>query len=78
MKRARASLAQLVRETRTPKMTQADLVKCIKTSQPRIAKAEAGESNVSIHLLVRAALGAGARLDEIGKALVSAATSDGR
>lgn len=73
MDRARTALAKLVKESRGT-MTQAELARRIKTSQPRIAKVEAGESNVSLDLLIRAAIGAGASLDTIGRTLIRAAT----
>ncbi len=38
------------------KMTQSDLAKAIKSSQSRVAKMEAGESSVSLDLLVRTLL----------------------
>jgi DNA-binding XRE family transcriptional regulator len=44
-------------------MTQADVAKLIKSSQSRVAKIEAGDSSVSLDLLVRSliALGASSR-----------------
>jgi DNA-binding XRE family transcriptional regulator len=69
--KARLALAKLVKESRGS-MTQAELAKRIKTSQPRVAKIEAGEPNVSIDLLVRAAIGAGADLKRIGQVLIQA------
>jgi len=41
-------------------MTQSDLAKAIKSSQSRVAKMEAGESSVSLDLLVRTLLALGA------------------
>jgi hypothetical protein len=70
---ARAALAKLVKQSRGT-MTQVELARRIKTSQPRVAKIEAGEHYVSIGLLVRAAIGAGANLEAIGRSLISAAT----
>jgi hypothetical protein len=70
--RARRALAALVKESRGP-MTQTELAKRIKTTQPRIAKIESASPNVSIEQLMRAAIGAGADLKRIGKALVKAA-----
>ena len=40
-------------------MTQSDLAKAIKSSQSRVAKMEAGESSVSLDLLVRTLLALG-------------------
>ena len=51
------TLASSLREMRTSKnMTQADLAALLKSSQSRVAKMEAGDSTVSLDLLVRALL----------------------
>ena len=42
------------------KMTQADAAKVIKSSQSRVAKMEAGDSTVSLDLLVRSLIALGA------------------
>ena len=50
-------------------MTQARLARMIGSSQPRIAKVEAGDSTVSLDLLMRAALAAGATPQELGQVI---------
>ncbi len=54
-------------------MTQAELARKIRSSQPRIAKAEGGDGSVSIELLLRAMLAMGATPREIGQAISEAA-----
>lgn len=68
----RLTLSRYLRQRREPQMTQADLAKKIGSSQPRIAKAEAGDSSVSLDLLMRATLATGATPVEIGKIIASA------
>jgi len=46
-------------------MTQSDVAKAIKSSQSRVAKMEAGESSVSLDLLVRTLLALGASSDNL-------------
>src|SRR5512136_115014 len=54
-------LAETLRSQRLRRqMTQSDLAKAIKSSQSRVAKMEAGESSVSLDLLVRTLLALGA------------------
>ncbi len=54
-------LAEALRNQRLQRhMTQSDLAKAIKSSQSRVAKMEAGESSVSLDLLVRTLLALGA------------------
>ena len=54
-------LAESLRNQRLRcQMTQSDLAKAIKSSQSRVAKMEAGESSVSLDLLVRTLLALGA------------------
>ncbi len=54
-------LAEALRNQRMRRrMTQSDLAKAIKSSQSRVAKMEAGESSVSLDLLVRTLLAIGA------------------
>ena len=53
-------LAQNLREQRLRRrLTQSDLAKAINSSQSRVAKMEAGESSVSLDLLVRTLLAIG-------------------
>lgn len=66
------SLSRKLRERRAMKMTQAELARKIGSSQPRIAKAEAGDSSVSVELLIRAMLATGATPRDIGRAISAA------
>ena len=63
------SLSRKLRERRQKQMTQAQLAEKIQSSQSRIAKAEVGDSSVSIELLVRAMLATGATPKEIGRVI---------
>lgn len=65
------ALSRMLRQRRQERMTQAELAEKIHSSQPRIAKAEGGDSSVSIELLVRAMLATGATPKEIGQAIAS-------
>ncbi len=66
------SLARSLRQRRQKRMTQAELAERLRSSQPRVAKAEGGDASVSLELLVRAMLATGATPKEIGKALAVA------
>ena len=66
------ALSRKLRERREKQMTQAELAKRVHSSQPRIAKAERGESSVSIELLIRAMLAAGATVRDIGEVIAEA------
>ena len=66
------ALSQSLKERRQKLMTQTELAKKIRSSQPRIAKAENGDASVSIELLIRAILATGATAEEIGQAITSA------
>ena len=63
------ALSRKLRERRQSRMTQAQLAKKLHSSQSRIAKAETGDSSVSIELLVRAILATGATPKDIGQAI---------
>jgi DNA-binding XRE family transcriptional regulator len=65
------ALARHLRERRQKRMTQAQLAKKIQSSQSRVAKAETGDSSVSLELLVRAMLATGASPKEIARAIAS-------
>jgi len=59
-------LAESLRNQRLRRnMTQSDVAKAIKSSQSRAAKMEAGESSVSMDLLVRTLLALGASSDSL-------------
>lgn len=66
------SLSRSLRYRRQNRMTQAELAEKIKSSQPRIARAEAAHASVSLDLLVRAMLATGATPGEIGSAIADA------
>ncbi len=63
------ALSRKLRECRQKRMTQAQLAAKLRSSQSRIAKAETGDSSVSIELLVRAILATGATAKEVGNAI---------
>lgn len=65
------ALSRALRERRAKQMTQAELARRLESSQPRVAKAENGDSSVSMDLLVRALLATGATPKEIGKEIAS-------
>jgi DNA-binding XRE family transcriptional regulator len=67
------ALSRKLRERRQRRMTQAQLARKLQSSQSRIAKAETGDSSVSIELLVRAMLATGATPKDIGKIIASKA-----
>ena len=50
-------------------VTQAALAKRLRSSQSRVAKMEAGDPSVSLDLLIRALLAAGASRREVARAL---------
>ena len=66
------ALADAVRVQREKhKLSQGALAARMKSSQSRVAKIEAGDPTVSLDLLVRAALAAGATRKELGKAFTA-------
>ena len=68
----RLSLAGAVRERRASLgFSQSELARRLGSSQSRVAKIEAGESNVSFDLLVRAMLATGAKPREVGQAIAA-------
>ena len=63
------ALGAHVRRWRTrAKLTQAALAKRLQSSQSRVAKLEAGDPSVSLDLLARAAIAAGATQREVARA----------
>jgi ribosome-binding protein aMBF1 (putative translation factor) len=65
-------LARRLRELREQhKWTQADLAGRLGSSQSRVAKMEAADSTVSIDLLMRSLLAAGADRKDVGRAVGS-------
>jgi ribosome-binding protein aMBF1 (putative translation factor) len=68
----RLSLAGAVRGRRARLgFSQSELARRLGSSQSRVAKLEAGESNVSFELLVRAMLATGAKPREVGQAIAA-------
>jgi DNA-binding XRE family transcriptional regulator len=66
------TLARKLRELREQlDITQQELAKRLGSSQSRVAKIEAGDPSVSMELLVRSLLGAGANRSDIGRSLAS-------
>jgi DNA-binding XRE family transcriptional regulator len=66
------ALARRLREFREEKQwTQAELAKHVGSSQSRVAKMEAADSTVSVDLLVRSLLAAGADRREVGRVVGS-------
>lgn len=61
-------LAEGLREKRRRRrMGQVDLAKLVSSSQSRVAKMEAGDSSVSIDLLIRSLLALGTSNSELGR-----------
>lgn len=58
------------------RLSQSDLAKRMKSSQSRVAKIEAGDPSVSLDLLMRAVLAAGASTKDLAKALATATELD--
>ncbi len=66
------ALADAVKMQRTKAhLSQIELAARMKSSQSRVAKIEAGDPSVSLDLLVRAVLSAGATKKEVARALAA-------
>ena len=66
------ALARLLRSTRARRrLTQFELAEKIGSSQSRVAKLEAGDPSVSVDLLVRSVIAAGAKPSDLAKAVSS-------
>lgn len=66
------TLAKHLRELRERlEMTQAELARRLGSSQSRVAKIEAGDASVSMDLLLRSLLAAGANRSDIARTLGS-------
>jgi DNA-binding XRE family transcriptional regulator len=64
------ALAKLLRSTRARRrLTQFELAEKIGSSQSRVAKLEAGDPSVSVDLLVRSLIAAGAKTSDLAKAV---------
>ena len=68
----RIALGKRIRTTREKQqLTQSELAKRIRSSQPRVAKIEAGEEGVSLDLMTKAALAVGMTRKQIAKAIAA-------
>ena len=68
----RAALSRKLKSTRSRrKLSQTALAARLGSSQSRVAKMEAGDASVSLDLLIRALLAAGASRREVAKAIAS-------
>jgi len=68
------SLIDALKKSRQKRrLSQVDLAQRMGSSQSRIAKVEAGDSSVSLDLIVRALIAAGATQQDIRKAFASSA-----
>jgi ribosome-binding protein aMBF1 (putative translation factor) len=66
------ALVAAVRATRQKRgLSQNDLAQRLRSSQSRVAKIEAGDASVSLDLIVRALLAAGASRKDVEKAFVA-------
>lgn len=64
------TLARKLRERRRErKLTQVEMARLLGSSQSRVAKLEAGDSSVSIDLLIRSLLALGATRTELARAI---------
>ena len=69
----KVALAKALRRRREVRgLTQLDVAKMVQSSQPRVAYMEAGESSVSIDLLVRTLLALGSSLADVAKVIRTA------
>ena len=69
MKLALARILRSVRERH--RLTQAELAKRVRSSQSRVAKMEAGDVSISLDLLMKTLFAAGAKNQEVAKAVTS-------
>jgi predicted XRE-type DNA-binding protein len=68
------ALSKAIKQQReSQQLTQQALAKRIKSSQSRVAKMEAGDPSVSLDLLVRTLLSAGATVQDIAEAIQNTA-----
>jgi transcriptional regulator with XRE-family HTH domain len=68
----RIALGKKIRAAReAQQLTQSDLAKRIHSSQPRVAKIEAGEDGVSIDLMTKAAVAVGMTRKQIAEAIAA-------
>ena len=66
----KVALAKRLRAQRTRAgLSQVEVAKLVRSSQPRVAKMEAADKTVSIDLLVKALVKTGVSIQEIGRSL---------
>ena len=63
--------AALKRRRQAADLTQTTLARQLQSSQSRVAKMEAGDPSVSLDLLLRALLAAGATREEVGQVIAT-------
>jgi predicted XRE-type DNA-binding protein len=69
----KVALAKRLREQRTRAgLSQVELAKIVRSSQPRVAKMEGADQSVSIDLLVKALVKTGVSVQDIGRSLEKA------
>jgi predicted XRE-type DNA-binding protein len=72
----KVALAKRLRAQRTRAgLSQVEVAKIVRSSQPRVAKMEAADKTVSIDLLVKALVKTGVSVQEIGRSLEKITTS---
>src|SRR5450759_2766426 len=72
----KVALAKRLRAQRTRAgLSQVEVAKIVRSSQPRVAKMEAADKSVSIDLLVKALVKTGVSVQEIGRSLEKIAPS---
>jgi predicted XRE-type DNA-binding protein len=70
----KVALAKRLREQRTRAgLSQVEVAKIVRSSQPRVAKMEGADKSVSIDLLVKALVKTGVSVQDIGRSLERAA-----
>ena len=72
----KVALAKRLRAQRTRAgLSQVEVAKIVRSSQPRVAKMEAADKTVSIDLLVKALVKTGVSVQDIGRSLEKVTTS---
>jgi predicted XRE-type DNA-binding protein len=72
----KVALAKRLRAQRTRAgLSQVEVARIVRSSQPRVAKMEAADMSVSIDLLVKALVKTGVSVQEIGRSLEKITTS---
>ena len=75
----KVALAKRLRAQRTRAgLSQVEVAKIVRSSQPRVAKMEAADKTVSIDLLVKALVKTGVSVQEIGRSLERITPKKGR